>query len=88
LFISLTSGIELLPAKLLYPLVKLPYCPVVPDMSATMQARTGWLWVSYFGYELSPRPKVVNLTVERHDGGSFFLKRLRQKPREFCGISP
>lgn len=43
---------------------------------------------TYLMYELSPRPNDVNLTLARHDGGSFFLSRLFQNSKEFCGMSP
>lgn len=43
---------------------------------------------TYLGYELSPKPKVVNLRALRHPGTSFLLKRLFQKSRQFWGISP
>lgn len=39
-------------------------------------------------YELSPRPKVVNLTLLKTVGGNLLESSLFQKMREFLGISP
>jgi hypothetical protein len=43
---------------------------------------------TYFGYELSPSPKVVKLTWDRQSGGKRFLRRLFQSSLEFLGNSP
>jgi hypothetical protein len=39
-------------------------------------------------YVLSPRPKQVYLSWDRHPGGSFLRKSFLQKSRELCGMSP
>ena len=40
------------------------------------------------GYELSPKPKVVNWTPSRYESGNFLRSKLFQKSLELMGRSP
>jgi hypothetical protein len=92
LFISLSSGIQLICAELNKPFVQLSRRPVEPmrylwsengESNQTTQFRT-----AYFGYELSPSPKRAKSTPCKYVGGSRLRSSDFQKARPLAGKSP